>query len=265
MLLGYRFVWKPGHLIPVLHCSDVFYVKTYFYVPYLMALEQIITNAHHKSNIGALTHNLPWRLGYHERMRFLKYNFSRIVSAASCLPVQSNGFVIFLRSDLYRNENSWKCTKTNMNIATTENKREIINGDLHKGFWMRNRCRSGIRIKRPLCLHTVSIRTRAACCAAWQCSGTVRGIKSSSSLSPMPRFRFAHLLRLPVKCERRTLAPSALHARASRSLYFFSDPHQNRAFDKSSSSAVRIVCRVVLTRDHIESGSGTAADPVNSV
>ena len=39
-----------------------------------------------------------------------------------------------------------------------------------------------IRIQRPIWLHTASIRIRAACCSAWQCSRTVREIQSSSAV-----------------------------------------------------------------------------------
>ena len=55
-------------------------------------------------------------------------------------------------------------------------------GALHRWPWIQIRCRSGIRIQRPLCLHKASIRIRAACCAAWQCAGTVREIQSSIAM-----------------------------------------------------------------------------------
>ena len=38
------------------------------------------------------------------------------------------------------------------------------------------------RIQWQLCLHTSSIQIRAACCAAWQCSGTMLEIESSSTM-----------------------------------------------------------------------------------
>ena len=54
-------------------------------------------------------------------------------------------------------------------------------GVLHTEHWIWIRCRSGIRIQRLLCLHTVLIWIRAACCTVWQCFGTVREIQSSSA------------------------------------------------------------------------------------
>ena len=62
VILAYWFIWKPGHLIPVLRSPGIFCVKTNFYVPYIMVLEQVTTSMHQKSHTCALAHNLPWRL-----------------------------------------------------------------------------------------------------------------------------------------------------------------------------------------------------------
>ena len=70
-------------------------------------------------------------------------------------------------------------------------------GALHMGPWIRIRCGQEIRIQRPLCLHTASIRIRAACdpvkqcntrslCAVWSSHATTlnldRGSVSSKSV-----------------------------------------------------------------------------------
>ena len=56
------------------------------------------------------------------------------------------------------------------------------NRALHTRPWIRIRSRLGTWIQRPLCLHTTSIRIRAGCCAAWQCSRTVCEVQSSRAM-----------------------------------------------------------------------------------
>ena len=55
-------------------------------------------------------------------------------------------------------------------------------GALHTEPWIWIRCRSGIRIQRPLCLHTASKRIWAACCAAWHCVRSSPAVQCAHSL-----------------------------------------------------------------------------------
>ena len=55
-------------------------------------------------------------------------------------------------------------------------------GAFHTGLCIRIRYGSGFQTQKLFCLHTASIWIWAACCAAWQCSGTVRQIESSSAM-----------------------------------------------------------------------------------
>ena len=72
----------------------------------------------------------------------------------------------------------------------------LVTGALHTRPWIRIQCGSGIRIQRPLCLHTASIRIRASCWAvlhdsAWdpdqQCHAcSLRTAWSWTTLNPNP-------------------------------------------------------------------------------